>query len=89
VYDEAAVIDGEMLPEIPQALTRYSANDPKFPVNNLARGFSPANDQRASSAANRAILAANRSPASSDALRKDSVTIRFLLCALRQVMLLA
>jgi hypothetical protein len=24
---------GEMLPEIPQPFTRYSANDPEFPVN--------------------------------------------------------
>jgi membrane fusion protein (multidrug efflux system) len=34
------VIDQEMLPEIPQALIRYSANDLKFPVNSDARGFS-------------------------------------------------
>jgi hypothetical protein len=33
VVDQAAVVDGEMLPEIPKALTRYSVNDPKFPVN--------------------------------------------------------
>jgi uncharacterized protein (DUF1684 family) len=39
VYD-VAVIDREILPENPQALTRYSANDPKFPVNSDARGFS-------------------------------------------------
>jgi hypothetical protein len=35
-----SLIDGGMLPEIPRALTRYSANDPKFPVNNDRREFS-------------------------------------------------
>jgi hypothetical protein len=34
------LIGGGMLPEILQALTRYSANGPKFPVNNDRRVFS-------------------------------------------------
>ncbi|MGO9948876.1 MAG: hypothetical protein ACLPWG_18730 [Steroidobacteraceae bacterium] len=33
MIDQAAVVDAEMLPEILQALTRYSVNDPKIPVN--------------------------------------------------------
>jgi hypothetical protein len=34
------MIDAGMLPEILRALTRYSVNDPKFPVNNDRWEFS-------------------------------------------------
>jgi len=40
---------GEMLPQILQALTRYSANDPKFPVNNDRRVVFSVNDRRSTS----------------------------------------